>query len=309
MEIEAFLGAPVSKGILLGCIVGSSVTRMMMAPISLESIGAGEVAKLTGSWWCYTSMGDLVLGSILVLALKNIEKWCGSRKFASYILISGSLSMIVHLLIFKVLGVQSYRHVRPGPISLIFTLLVKYFIEVPSSSLFSEKVMVYACALLYCQTASALPQATSGVIGGLLTISTVLPFKDFRIPKVISNAVWAIGKYLETKPSVKATPGEIMAHLHGQGPQDGPYQEQLLPGHNEVWGGIRRRRPVHDPELEHALNESLAMTQPEAQPQPSFTGASLTSLTDMGFDAASARQALTQAHGSVEHAIQILTGG
>eukprot|EP01063_Lacrimia_lanifica_P028575 TRINITY_DN419_c0_g1_i1.p1 TRINITY_DN419_c0_g1~~TRINITY_DN419_c0_g1_i1.p1 ORF type:complete len:315 (+),score=96.92 TRINITY_DN419_c0_g1_i1:90-1034(+) len=310
---SAMVGVPVTKGLLLCTFLGTSLGRLSFKPVGLDAVDGGDVARLAVLPWCYGGIGEFVVGSLLFVMMQTLERWWGSRKFTSYLLVSGGMALILHVLLYRGTGWAPLKAVRPGPVSLIFALLVKYWTDVPSTSLASEKLFVYLSALWYGHTSGAAGQALMGVLGGLLASSTRLPFRKLLLPKRIAG--WFAGVQDVLDPSdgkPKPTPGEVMAAVTGQATPDGPYQEQLLPAN--AWDmaggrggrGIRRRVAT-----EHDDDDDDGGAPPAAASggfgNVVVNPADVESLVAMGFEEQSARVALEQAGGSIEQALSYLT--
>ena len=276
------MGFPVTKCLLLGIVMGSSLTRLVARAVNIETIEAGEVARLLFLPFCCVSVGDIVASSFLLSAMRTLEQWWGSRQFASYVLTSASIALALHVAVFKATAYSPLRLVRPGPAPIVFSLLVRYAAEVPASRhLLSDKGLIYASSLWYASSCYA-TQPALGVVAGLVASSTRLPFRALRVPASVASAFSSLRLVLEGGEqgggggaAGRSTPGEIMASLHGQNLQDGPYEEQLLPSHDgwgvggggagggggggvlggAMMGGMgggemrQRRRPVHEDAL------------------------------------------------------------
>ncbi|KAJ9463767.1 Rhomboid-like protein 18 [Diplonema papillatum] len=334
---DLFYGVPVSKAILLGTVAGSSIgsmTRYGLKPLNLEAaLDAHDFSKLVlvpiMPFYCNALTG-LVLGSLIILAARPLERWSGPRKFSSYVAMSTTLALVAHCLLVKATPFSALKTLKPGPTALLFSLVVKYHFDVPSTSWFSTKMAISYMAIIYSSMTGTNAQAVMGVLGGLLTCSTVLPFRNLLFPQWLCSLIGRVSPLLESTPPKQRSPGEIMAFLHGQGPQDGPYQEQLIPTRFGAQPGLRRRARTEDPDLAAALEESLQQQPPaqHAQQQwqqqhwqqqfgdvpssssasvaPDFSPDSLQALLDMGFEEPASRAALSRAGGSVDLAINFL---
>eukprot|EP01060_Flectonema_neradi_P029631 TRINITY_DN4134_c1_g4_i1.p1 TRINITY_DN4134_c1_g4~~TRINITY_DN4134_c1_g4_i1.p1 ORF type:complete len:309 (+),score=25.72 TRINITY_DN4134_c1_g4_i1:40-966(+) len=306
MASKALVAVPVTKAIILFTVAGSAMFRMDMRRGDIEQVG--DIAKMIISLpWCYSGFIELMTGSSLFVTMRHIEKVKGSRKFGAYLFISSGISLFLHLLLYKLTLTQSLRYIPCGPHSLIASLIVQYFMEIPSSqSMISEKFHVYVIALYYFFITGSWASALIGLVGGLIVSSTRLPFHSMKLPKMMVSVLSSITGWFDPVPPQELTPGEIMAELHGQSLADGPYQDQLLP---DGRGGIRRRNRQADPELQAAIQQSLAAGQPGGLPQapPSVSAASVQQLVDMGFNEGASRTALQQCGGSIEDAVAILS--
>ena len=319
-------------------VVGGSLTRLAMRSVNIETVEPAEVLKLITMPLCCNGISDLVLGSFLLFAMRTLERWWGSRKFASYVVVTSSLALSLHILLFKATSHASLRFVRPGPASFVFALLIRYVSDVPSSHVVSEKIFVYASALWYAWSLNDMAQVGMGITAGLLAASKRLPFRGILLPKKLSHIFAPIAELLETKTET-ASPGDIMAALHGQSQQTGPYQDQLLPGEGEwdygqfgghagfaratagpgvggagggVGGGVgnnlRYRGNAADGDGVGGGGGGGGGGGADFDPRPpaAIPEESVQALTDMGFDETSVRAALEQTGGSVEGAVALL---
>ena len=306
MAGKALVAVPVTKALILFTVAGSAMFKMDMRRGDLEQISdvTGMVVSLP---WCYNGFVELMTGSSLFITMRYLEKIKGSRKFGAYLVMSSSISLILHLLLYKLTLTHSLRYVRCGPHPILASMLVQYFMEIPASqSMVSEKFHVYVIALYYFFITGSWASALIGLIGGLIASSTKLPFQSMKLPKLVVSTLTSLTSWFDPIPSPGLTPGEIMAELHGQSLADGPYQDQLLPD-GRSFGGVRHRNRVADPELQAAIQQSLMGSSQPDNSQSLVSDATVQQLVAMGFGEGPSRAALQQCGGSIEDAVAILS--
>jgi len=140
----------------------------------------------------FTYFGEAMCGFILLYQFRLFERQMGSRKYAVFLLWTLGIASLVQL---GFLTLTSYK-LPSGPYSLIFSLLVQFFYNVPATQNFrfcgfpfSNKFLTYILGIQL--GLSNYPSSLIGVVSGLLVGSLyrtdVIPVRKWLIPKRISE--------------------------------------------------------------------------------------------------------------------------
>jgi len=225
--ILATAGASVLSGVL------SSAPRLLTILDLLERPArAGRLLLLP---WTYYTTGELLFGTILLYLFRVFERHWGSSKFAAYAFLSSVSSLLVHLGLFIVFKPLPFAALRPGPYGVVFSLLWRYFVEIPPISKFSlfgvaltDKLLVYALALqlLLLGPPSTVTAGLSGLLGGILASSHLLRLGTLRFPEWLELAahrhlrplLQAAGRPYTVTPVLNAN----LAALHAQAQEGRP---------------------------------------------------------------------------------------
>ena len=143
----------------------------------------------------FASFGEVVCGLMLLYTFRQLERKMGSIKFASYTIVSAALGLTVQLAFLVVFK----RALTPGPLPIIFSLLLPFFAHVPKLSPryfsilgidFSDKSFTYILALqlLFNNGISSIASGLAGFLVGVVYSAEVLPLHAWRVPSFLSNA-------------------------------------------------------------------------------------------------------------------------
>ena len=199
VDASGFYGAPVTKalcGLTLGGFSVLSFTeqkKQYMKALSHNNI-LNPVNMLTTPF-VFASFGEVVCGLMLLYTFRQLERKMGSIKFASYTIVSAVLGLTVQLAFLVVFK----RPLTPGPLPIIFSLLLPFFAHVPKLSPryfsilgidFSDKSFTYILALqlLFNNGISSIASGLAGFLVGVVYSAEVLPLHTWRVPSFLSNA-------------------------------------------------------------------------------------------------------------------------
>jgi len=241
---------------------------------SLESLTQHfEIWRLVTCNFFFSSALEAMLGIFLLYHFRMFERQMGSAKFAAYTTITWGVSTIFTIACTVLFNPKGYT--AAGPYSLIFSLLVQYYFEVPATYRFrflgldgSNKIVLYIVGLQLLGSRLginplSLILASSGIIAGLIYRSDSLTIKRWTIPKFLAQFA---SKY-------------ILPML--QQPQ--------------------RSQPVN---RTVNINAPRAPPPPQAVPPPAETD--IAALMDLGFSREAALGALRNAHNDTQLAAALL---
>ncbi|KAK1761050.1 hypothetical protein QBC47DRAFT_409085 [Echria macrotheca] len=210
----SFTNAPVTRSLVLAT-VGLSIAASLLDIKHYFYISVGTHIWRYRQLWrvftyqlCYTNSSEVLFASMALYNMRSIEQLWGSRKYASFILVTGLLtSVIPPLLMTAVLRPLSFGVVDflpAGPTPIIFAILAQYHALVPHTYKykvalstgppsddaggleFSDKSSKYLIALQLAlfQWPGSLLGAVSGWVVGYLWRNELLPgaLTQFRVP-------------------------------------------------------------------------------------------------------------------------------
>ncbi|XP_037075631.1 ubiquitin-associated domain-containing protein 2-like [Pollicipes pollicipes] len=255
-----FYKAPVSKGLMGGLFLTCTAINVpLLAHLRHhlefrlpDMLTSPLIYRLLTSRLAFLDTKDLVCSALLLYYFRIFERRYGSRKFASHLLVTWTLSTlleVVFVLGSQRLGLELHagRLLPPGPYGLVFPLFVSYFFDVPRVTTthilgapITGKTLTYLIGLQICSTSVATGvSALCGVVSGLLYRYNVLHVRRLRVP---SGLCWladrTLGRLLSSSPP---TDGPMGATLEVQRQQQIEMLEQqmLLDRYREM----RQRQP------------------------------------------------------------------
>ncbi|KAL8828465.1 MAG: hypothetical protein Q9170_006594 [Blastenia crenularia] len=169
MLASGFTAAPVTRYIFFGIIVSSLLVSVTDAKYLFHIQLVPHLWRYKQFWrlltWqsCYNNSTELLFGTMTLYHLRIIERLWGSRKYASFIVTTLPLSLLIPpfvLAILRPLAFSTLNILPAGPTPLIYALLAQYYATIPttykyrvliSSSpaeafTFSDKSLVYLLA-------------------------------------------------------------------------------------------------------------------------------------------------------------------
>lgn len=170
---------------------------------------------------------------LLHFALKNIERFFGSYKFFTILIVSlvynSSATYLLSLFAFKVLGYN--LQTSPGPIGLVFSLMYPYFSLTPSVYRFelqfqpdmkpvrlSDKFFIAFLSLQLLLSdglvKSGVPAVIGYFIGGLISNDTI-PGQNLNIP-----LLYTLGRYVNERRRKRNIEQELAARLGDENNRD-----------------------------------------------------------------------------------------
>ncbi|KAL2127415.1 hypothetical protein VTI74DRAFT_10766 [Chaetomium olivicolor] len=137
----SFASTPVTRTLVLG-VVGSSIAASLFDIKHYFYISVGtHILQYRQTWralvWqlCYTNSSEVLFGAMALYNLRVVEQLWGSRKYASFVLVSWLLTTIIPpVLLTAVLRPLSwgvFDFLPAGPTPVIFAILAQYHAMVP----------------------------------------------------------------------------------------------------------------------------------------------------------------------------------
>ncbi|KAL2024058.1 hypothetical protein VTK56DRAFT_9838 [Thermocarpiscus australiensis] len=137
----SFTNTPVTRTLVLG-LVGSSIAASLFDIKHYFYISVGtHILQYRQAWralvyqLCYTNSTEVLFGAITLHNMRVVEQQWGSRKYASFILVSGLLTAIIPPVlltaVFRPLSFGKFDFLPAGPTPVIFAILAQYYAMVP----------------------------------------------------------------------------------------------------------------------------------------------------------------------------------
>ncbi|KAH7635750.1 hypothetical protein B0T09DRAFT_277757 [Sordaria sp. MPI-SDFR-AT-0083] len=219
----SFTDAPVTKALVLG-LVGSSIAASIFDIKHYFYISIGTHFLRYGQLWriftyqlCYTNSSEVLFGAMSLYHMRMVERFWGSRKYASFIVIAGLITAILPPFFLSVfirpLSFGALDYIPAGPTPILFAILAQYHAMIPqiykykvalstsppptnasddtSGLIFSDKSTRYLMALQLAlfQWPGSLLGAVIGWVVGYLWRNDLLPaaVSRWRVPG------WVVG--------------------------------------------------------------------------------------------------------------------
>jgi len=275
---SGFYNAPVMKSITL-LVAGSSIGVSVFGMKKMVGLGNPstllhglQLWRLIPNYVFFSNPLEAVLGVLFLYHFRVFERQMGSAKFAAFVMSTWVMNSMMTLL-FVVLFPS--RNIVSGPYGLVFSLLVQFYFEVPSTYRFrifgisvGDKILTYLLSLqlMGTQFPSSLFAALSGIVVGLIYRSEILPIQRFIVPSSLVRLA----------------------------------QRYILPLVQQP----RRRAPLNLNMLNPQQRAPIQQHMPTAAVPPPESAVAV--LMDMGFSREEARAALSQANNDPQLAAALL---
>ncbi|ETS79474.1 hypothetical protein PFICI_09327 [Pestalotiopsis fici W106-1] len=137
----SFTNAPVTRGLVYG-LIGSSIAVSLLdlkhyfyILVDLHLWRFHQVWRTLIYQLCYTNSSEVLFGAITLYSLRTIEHLWGSRKFASFLVVTSLLTSIlptaILALVLRPLTFGVFNYLPAGPTPILFALLAQYHAIVP----------------------------------------------------------------------------------------------------------------------------------------------------------------------------------
>ncbi|GAA6041264.1 hypothetical protein JCM8097_001304 [Rhodosporidiobolus ruineniae] len=238
MSAPSFAGAPLSRALIATTVVTSvlaaitSTQQYLAVPLVPHLSRDHQFFRLVGHHFAFSNSSELFL-AVLVLwyASPGVERMWGSRKYASFLLVTTALSTVIStlLLVFgwRVTGGR-FNVLPSGPFAITFAIVAQnhrliptlYHFQLfhPSFSL-TNRFPLYLLSLLLStsQPPVSLLLAVIGLTSSLAYTSNFLAMRDYRLSPRLYAALARPGKRIfgdpakwKVKRGTTVTPEEAM---------------------------------------------------------------------------------------------------
>ncbi|KAJ2052605.1 hypothetical protein IW146_005070 [Coemansia sp. RSA 922] len=199
MSTSGLLGTPATKVWLAGMSLASALAgalgwrRNLRLQLTPNVTHNWQVWRLASSLVGFPSWSEVLTALVLIYQLRAVERLLGTRRFASFLVVSGIVGQtltIAGMLLARLNSVSS------GPYVLLFACVHQFYVLVPHSYYaqvlgiaVADKWTVYATAA--CLLAPRLPMAAvpalAGVAASMVYSADVAGLKRWRLPQWIVN--------------------------------------------------------------------------------------------------------------------------
>ncbi|KAI8983534.1 hypothetical protein BDB01DRAFT_791176 [Pilobolus umbonatus] len=171
--------------------------------------------RLLTSQLAFANSVDVFYGSILIYAMRMIERQYGTTKYIAFISLSAVISTILEVLVLMV-GVRfGLKYIPGGPYAVIFSSIYQFYSIIPITYRFrifgvvvTDKLFLYILAfqLAISQSMETIIPTLCGLFTGLLYRTDIGNIKQWRFPLFMQNmAIKFIKPSLVSPPIARST--------------------------------------------------------------------------------------------------------
>lgn len=278
-SITGFYKAPVSKAlIVLGSALSTSLLflgprRQNYFVYSNDFLfGGQELWRLITCKLAFHEVHSLLLGVSLVYHFRILERRYGSAKFTSYLLANTLLCIGVEVAAVFILEALEYKvlpHTLCGPQSVLFSLFVPFFLDIPNVSTqnnFMAEVMAgkwfsYVLGIYLTTLTHTTPLAIAyGIIAGILYRTNLLYIKSWmRVPKILSSLCHkTLGWLLSSRPPREgAVPMGATLEIQRQQRME-LLEQRMLMAQAQRFRAVQRQNAIRRP-----IRQTFPLRRPE----------------------------------------------
>eukprot|EP00903_Cladosiphon_okamuranus_P015126 g13989.t1 len=255
-------------------------------------------------------MGPLLASSLSLYRLRALEPLLGSKKFSAFAAVTSALALP-----FEATAGVYFGTVRltPGPIPLVFAMLVVYYAIVPPSKPryfgalgmdFSDKAFTFAVAgmLASCEGWDSIVPAVCGALVGGLYMMDTMSIQALRLPGVVYRCFSKLCRPFGSSPR-RGGGGSFFGGGSGPPPARRTMRRPSRAGQALLGPGRGRGGGLFS-FFTPAQQGSTRLRAPPSLPPPSEE--TVTSLMGMGFDRSAVLQALQQTGNDSYAAVNLL---
>lgn len=325
---------------MLACVGAASfamalpLRRMQMDLVSDYSsvFGRWELWKILLNKVAFTDPKDMVCGLLLLYYFRIFERRYGTRKFVSYLLATGLMSLSLELGLLFASAKLGIPHIAPfpaGPYGIVFSLFVAYTMDIPRATFthilgmpVTGKTFTYLLGLqMACGSTQAICAAACGLLSGTLYRLNFAHIQTWlRVPMAVARACHVVlGQWLDPPSAAPALPLNMGATLELQQQQLREQLEEQVAaaamagggpagfgrggGHNRFFGGGGPFGAPADADQFGRLRRRHPPTPPPIVP-PSED--QIAKLVEMGFPREQAVSALQRTSNDLQSATVLL---
>ncbi|KAG6024599.1 hypothetical protein E4U41_001732 [Claviceps citrina] len=135
-----FTNAPVTRLLVLGLVsasIGASmldVKHYFYISIDTHLWKYRQLWRLLAYQLCYTNSTEVLFAAMSLYNLRVVERMWGSRKYASFLLVSGLFTAVIPpiiMVLLRPLSAGLFNYMPAGPTPIIFAILAQYHAMVP----------------------------------------------------------------------------------------------------------------------------------------------------------------------------------
>ncbi|KAK5578595.1 hypothetical protein RB653_008267 [Dictyostelium firmibasis] len=294
---SGLFNAPVTKVLLFGSFaVNLSVSYM------IKKGGADKVAQSLGngiqSFICnqflYNNLPEMLFGVMFIYSFRLFERVMGSSKYALFYFTTTGISSLIQLAI-NVLTNSNGKLLKSSPFSFIFSCLVLYYKDVPSTMWFklfkiplSDKMITYGLAA---QTLLGFPSNINssliGVASGVIASSRVLGLPNISLPRGVNSLF-----------------SKLFLPLLQSAPPTTSYRSTLERNQRQRQAAMGADNPLYA--FQQQLQQLQQQQQQQIIPPTPPSEENIQILENMGFPRSRAIEVLTRTNNNINEAASII---
>ncbi|CAH8268851.1 unnamed protein product [Arabidopsis lyrata] len=239
-----------------------------------------RIWKLIMSTFVFSSTPELMFGLYLLYYFRVFERQIGSNKYSVFILFSGTVSLLLEVILLSLLKDTTANLLTSGPYGLIFASFIPFYLDIPVSTRFrvfgvnfSDKSLIYLAGvqLLLSSWKRSIFPGICGIIAGPLYRLNILGIRKAKFPEFVASFF-----------------SRLSFPSFGNSPPPAPSRNIVGTISPNTGRRAERSQPAPVPSSVEPSEEAI------------------TTLVSMGFDRNAARQALVHARNDVNAATNIL---
>ncbi|KAL8380697.1 hypothetical protein RB595_005125 [Gaeumannomyces hyphopodioides] len=136
----SFTNTPVTRSLVLGLVMGSIAATIFDVKHYFYLLIDPHILRYHQPWriflfqLCYTNSSEVLFACMTLYNMRVIERFWGSRKYASFLLVAGLLTTVIAPMLTVLLRAATFgvfNYLPAGPTPLIFAVLAQYHATVP----------------------------------------------------------------------------------------------------------------------------------------------------------------------------------
>ncbi|KAM9996250.1 hypothetical protein ACTFIY_002426 [Dictyostelium cf. discoideum] len=289
--------APVTKVLLFGSFaVNLSVNYMIKKGGVTASLGNG-IQSFICNQFLYNNLPEMLFGVMFIYSFRLFERVMGSSKYALFYFTTTGISALIQLAI-NVLTNSNGKLFKSSPFSFIFSCLVLYYKDVPSTMWFklfkiplSDKMITYGLAA---QTLLGFPSNINssliGIASGVVASSKILGLPNLNIPRGVSSLF-----------------SRLFLPLLQSAPPTTSYRSTLERNQRQRQATMGADNPLYafQQQLQQLQQQQQIHQQPTIPPTPP-SEENIQILENMGFPRSRAIEVLTRTNNNINEAASII---
>uniref|UniRef100_A0ACD5WGU7 Uncharacterized protein n=1 Tax=Avena sativa TaxID=4498 RepID=A0ACD5WGU7_AVESA len=194
--LPGFHNAPVSRALVVAAVLFSVPFgfrgRFLDLGLSYQNVYENlRIWRVIASLFAFSSSPELIFGVALLYYFRVFERQIGSNKYAVFIVFSMTVSVLLQILALGYLKDPSFNPLTSGPYGLIFASYVPFFFDIPISTKFRifglrlcDKSFIYLAGLqlLFSSGRRSVIPGLSGILAGLLYRLNIFGIRRLKVP-------------------------------------------------------------------------------------------------------------------------------
>lgn len=199
--LPGFHNAPVSRAVVIAAALFSVPfglrSRFLDLGLTYQNLYENlRIWRVIASLFAFSSSPELIFGVALLYYFRVFERQIGSNKYAVFIVFSMTVSVLLQILALGYLKDPSFNPLTSGPYGLIFASYVPFFFDIPISTKFRifglqlcDKSFIYLAGLqlLFSSGRRSVIPGLSGILAGLLYRLNIFGIRRLKVPEYATS--------------------------------------------------------------------------------------------------------------------------